>query len=212
MSTSSVSLSPSASALSSCFSASSSSLKKSKTSQSVFSQYPGRTYFAKASIRSASSLDNSKRRGLLLAAPLGTQARAEIIAICLPIKMRETQKLLFAGKAAFAFLLVISDLHVACIVSKTMSEDVPVVDKVNLEDSAYERCRADVLKGCIPIQIELAPFDALSSTKLPPLYLLASRYSFITLVSREIIEFYKGLSIDYDVGVWFEHKGKALKR
>ena len=84
-----------------------------------------------------------------------------------------------------------------------MADEIPAVEMEVPEVSLYDRCRADVLKGSIPIQIELAQIDALSSTKMPPLYLLASRYSFITLAAREIIEFYKGLSIDYDVGVWF---------
>ena len=73
-------------------------------------------------------------------------------------------------------------------------------------------CREELWKGFIPIRFICASSD-IASSKLPnDVYVLASRYSYLSHTAETAIEYFRSFVIDIKLSIWFESNHIPLKR
>lgn len=65
--------------------------------------------------------------------------------------------------------------------------------------------------GCLPIKLVLAEEDLASVFNPDPVFLLAPRFSYLSCVASEAVDFFRESAIEFSSEAWFDCKGIALR-
>ena len=85
-------------------------------------------------------------------------------------------------------------------------------DITSIVETGEVDCREELWRGFIPIRFICASCD-IASSKLPnDVFVLASRYSYLSHAAETAIEYFRSFAIDMKLSIWFESNNLPLKR
>jgi len=80
--------------------------------------------------------------------------------------------------------------------------------------SVYNQCKNELwhTSGMLPIQFCLHEYEITTSKIINPIYVLASRYSYLSIIAEDIIRYLQEITIECSSDIWFESNNIPLKR